>query len=179
MIYCSRWFRKPVCCELYYINYSSVKYVGLSFSKKSLISMASKSELNSLKQHFFIMSQCYRSEAQAWHGEVLCLGAHWLKWRCQLDVFSCETEVFFQADVVVGRISCGYGIKVSLFLPAVNQELFSAVRGDLKFLLCDPLQNMAVCFFKTGRQILYLPISCFRKSPIPFQGSPIGQGHPG
>ena len=62
------------------------------------------------------MSQCCRSEAQAWDGEVLCLGAHWLKSRCQLNVSSSGAEVFFQAHAVVGRISCGYGIKVSLFL---------------------------------------------------------------
>ena len=102
-----------------------------------------------------------------------------MKSRFQLGVFSSEAEVLFQADVVVGRINCGYGIKGSLFLLAVNQELFSAVKGDLKFLLCDPLHNMAVCLFKTGRQILYLSISCFRKIPIPFQGSAIGQAHLG
>lgn len=31
---------------------------------------------SSLKQHLFMMSQCCSSEVQAWHGEVLRLGAH-------------------------------------------------------------------------------------------------------
>ena len=73
----------------------------------------------------------------------------------------------------------GYKTKIPLFLLAVSQGLFLAVRGGLQFLLCGPLQNMAVCFFKTIRQILYLPISPFGKSPVHLQGSPIGQAHPG
>lgn len=142
---------------------------------------------NGLKQRLFIMSWCFRSKAEDAMARFSTYRLTRLKSRCQLGrvlIWGLESSSQLVQLGCWQNTNCGYRNKVSRLAGCQRGwggvgGLFSVARGSLWFLLCDPLQNVALCFSKASRWILSLPNCFLRKSPVPLRGSPTGQAPPG